>query len=82
MFQGKWEQLNLYKFSLKGDVDGEGRGVSRYDEQGRYKENLTEHENTGQFWKGKRTPRETLTSSLSIFNLYKKLMIKMINLVS
>ena len=37
---------------LKGDVDGEGRGVSRYDEQGKYKETLTEHEYTGQFWKG------------------------------
>ena len=39
MFQGTQEQLNLYQFSLKGDVDGEGRGVSRYDEQEKYKEN-------------------------------------------
>lgn len=33
LFQGKWEEIKLYKFSLKGDVDGEGRGVSGYDEQ-------------------------------------------------
>lgn len=56
--------------------------VGRYVKQEINKEQLREHRNTGQFWKGKSTPRETLTSSLSIFNLYKKLMIKMINLVS
>ena len=56
--------------------------VGRYVKQEINKEQLWENRNTGQFWKGKSIPRETLTSTLSIFNLYKKLMIRMINLVS
>ena len=44
LFQGTWKQRNLYKFSFKGDVDGEGRGggVSKYDETGKYKEKVSE----------------------------------------
>ena len=44
LFQGTWEQLNLYEFSLKGDLDGKGKRVSRYDKQGKYMEKLSEHE--------------------------------------
>ena len=56
LFKGTPQQLNLYKFSLKGKLMVGVKVIVRYFKQGTNKEKLWEQRKTGQFWKGTRTP--------------------------